>query len=146
MRTIPGRREKVTIYFTSELTGRVLRREGRLVQVEDFTDPGRAHRGADVILVGKGDRSAQRIASSSWVIVDGWGHPDPEPRQREAEDYRAHVPGSLEAFLAGAGVGLRPRYALARKSLLIAGAPPDGSGEDMTPAELEADVRRVTRP
>ncbi len=125
MRTIHGSREKVTVYFTSELSGRVVRREGRLVRVDDYTQPGRAHRGADVVIVRKGGRSEERISSSFWVVVDGWGHPDPggptDDGQGDGADGRyrhaSHDPAWVGEFLRGIGTRLSSRFMLAGGAL-----------------------------
>jgi len=119
MRTIPADREKVTVYFASEMTGRILKREGRLVRVDDYTQPERGHRGADVVIVRKGARSEERISSSFWVVVDGWDRPDPPSPSDDDGRYRhaSFDPAWVDEFLRGVGTGLSARFTLMSKTL-----------------------------
>jgi hypothetical protein len=119
MISIPGNREKVTIYFTSEFTGQIRKLEGRLVQIDDLTAPGRAARGADVWLVRKGARQKERVSSSFWVLADGWGHPDPA-RVAEGElSHLSHAPELVSEFIMGPGSRLPARAMLHDKRLTI---------------------------
>lgn len=113
---IPGNHEKITVYFASEFTGQIRKLEGRLVQIDDLTAPGRAARGADVWLVRKGARQKERISSSFWVLVDGWSHPDPA---RAAEGTLSHASELVSDFIMGIGSRLPARAMLHDKKLSV---------------------------
>jgi hypothetical protein len=119
MSTILGNREKVTVYSASEFTGQIRKHEGRLVRIEDLTAPGRVVRSADVWIVGKGGRAEHRISSSFWVLVDGWGHPDPERTPEGAPSALSHAPELVTEFIAGLGSRLDARAMFHDKKLSI---------------------------
>lgn len=114
-----NRGNKVTIYCKAP-GGCIARTEGYFVRVEEHNCPGG---GADVVFIKKGGRlecTVMSFYSSFWMVVDGWGHPDPDSLFLAAERsesgvetargrYRSCDPRWIADFFAGAGRGLKPR-------------------------------------
>jgi hypothetical protein len=108
---------KVTIYCKAA-GGNIARIEGYFIRVEDHGP----NLGADVIFIKKRGRSECTVMSyysSFWMVVDGWGHPQPDglflPGSRSETGcevargrYRSCDPSWVGDFLADAGAELKP--------------------------------------
>lgn len=107
---------KVTIYHKGA-AGNILRTEGHLVRI-DARETG----GADVVFVKKGGRHEVAVMSyysSFWLVVDGWGHPQPDDLFLPAREtvtgcmvargrYRSCDPAWVQDFMRSVGADLRP--------------------------------------